>query len=63
MKSVVMELNTKLNVMMEILKMEMVAVANVQFKQDGVVVEVLQHKKVNVTNIFLIKLLLHKKDV
>lgn len=63
MKFVVMELNTKLNAMTEILTMEMVAVASVRFNQDGVVVGVPQHKKVNVTNIFLIKLSLLKKEL
>lgn len=56
-----MELNIKLNAMMEIAKMEMDVVVLVLYKQDGHVVVGLLLKNQTVRSLFLIKLFCHPK--
>lgn len=62
-KSVVMALNIKMSVMMEITTMVMDVVILVEFNQDGLVREDHQQKKADVINISLIKLFLLKRVV
>jgi len=63
LKSVVMVLNIKMSVMMEITTMVTDVVVLVEFNQDGLVREDHQQKKAGVINIYLIKLFLLKRVV